>query len=483
MTNNPSNPGGPKRTGFTNISSYLQANSKNRLGQIIGSNIGNAAKQVQTGLGTATDEFNKGAEAGNLATDANKAAREAVLGRIATMGSNTPEVSDQEADQFKTYLAGQYKGPTSLQNEDKLTQAAQRAQALGKSVGSQQGQTGLLQQFVGNPQYTAGQQKLDATLLGQQSAPLREAKQKTMGLTQNVGRESQRAGAKASQYKFDASKFGKETGEAIQGQKTSVVDPLTGRVTTLTDEQNEAIKRIKAGAPKGEFTEADAKMLGLTPGQNLYDINIADELAKVEAPTISGLASDEDRAKIMALAKLSGQDPAKFLEGFDPKAAKFDPNKLVKLRDDFGDVVKYRGDASKAAQDRTVLDLSGSITSPEVNPFIGNKNLNITDPDFSWMKNPGEFKEIPLGVAEQRVNKTDQRFTTEILPKLYKQITKQDPPANLTLADFDKIPMVEFEYIKPLKLARQYGAVIDYAKKQLAGERAKLPTGTQVKIV
>lgn len=415
MANNPSNPRG---SGFTNLSNYLQANQQNRLGSSIGAGITSSANQASQGLQQASQDFQGAAQRGQLATDANRQAREVVLGRLAS-GATTPP-TDQEVQQFGKYLGGQYAGPTALGNQFNLAQSANKAESLGRGLSTAEGRQGLLQQFVGAPQYTSGQQKLDNLLLGATGGKeLAQAKQKTVGLTNAVARESQRAASTAAQNQAAAQKFGEETKNQINAQKSTISTPLQQQLDAAQKAQQDAMARIQESAKTGQFTAQDMAMLGLTEGQNLYDVNVAQNLNPVINPTLGGLATDQQKAQLSALAKLSGQDVGQFYQGFDPNAQHVDVNKPVTLRNDFQDLLKSRGQELSRQADMGQVDLSKSYQQ------YGNR-FDPANPEYNWIVDPSQLKNATLGGAKEQVGAAANKFNTT-LNELYQEITGGQP--------------------------------------------------------
>lgn len=418
MTNNPSK---PKGSGFTNLSSYLQANKQNRLGTTIGAGIGSAANLASSGIQKATQDFQGAAQRGDLATDVNKQAREAVLSRIASGATTGP--NEQEVQQFGKFLGGKYAGPTALNNQFNLAQTANKAESLGRGLSSAEGRQGLLQQFVGAPQYTSGQQKLDNLLLGATGGKeLSEAKQKTVGLGQAVTRAGQQASATAAQKQAAAQKFGEETKGQIQAQKSTIATPLQMQLDAAQKSiygPGGALERIRESAKTGQFTADDLAMLGLQEGQNLYDVDISQQLNPILDPSLGGLATDQQKAQLAALAKLTGQDIGQFYQGFDPNAQKFNISKPVTLRDDFQQLIQSRGQELAKSADLGQVDLSKSFQQ------FGQR-LDPNNPEYNWIVNPDELKNTTLGGAKEKVTSAENKFN-KTLNELYSEITGGQP--------------------------------------------------------
>lgn len=294
-------------SGFTNLQRVMGANQGNQLGSTVAGGINNQSGQVKTNLNQATSNFNTASQAGRLDTDANKQAAQADID-----AANQGNVSDQQVQDFSRYKAGAYSGPQSLDNTDALQGQAQNAESLGQATGTSGGRNTLLQRFAGGNQggYTAGKQRLDSLLLGQDQNQLQNARRGTLGLTNQVNTQSNVAGQLAGQYANQAQDFG----TALKNQVGSNVDTsLTGLDTEV--QHAEADRQAKVAALQGAFTgsnpysQADATNLGLTSGEHLFNINPGQYLTENSLQANRGnVASAADYAKISALGKLGGTD-------------------------------------------------------------------------------------------------------------------------------------------------------------------------------
>lgn len=302
----PSNPNQQKGSGYTNIQRVLQANQGNQLGQAVGGGIEQAGQQAQNNLQNAQNQFQQQTNQNQFNTSGNKQLVQDVLAN--------PEqyVSGQQGSQFSKLITGQYGGPQGLQNSQQLQSQAADVNQLNQAIGSQGGKYGLLQRFVGNPQYTGGQQTLDALLLGQKGnqQDLIKARNATSGLYPQIQNSITGAQAQGQQ----ASNQAKQFGQGVQNQFGQTVGDINSKLqnTAFTSQQardkqyNDAIGRLQSGT----ITQADADLLGLTQGQQVTgDVlqNIGQYLQENPLKaSAQNVASAQDYARLNALQQLAG---------------------------------------------------------------------------------------------------------------------------------------------------------------------------------
>lgn len=360
--NNPTGvqPQQQKGSGFVNLDKILQANSGNNLAGAISGNLTQGAQQVQQGLGQVKNDFQQQANSNDLASDKNKQAVSDALKNIA--GGQT-DVSDPQATQFGTYLAGQYAGPKTL-DSTKTSQLGARGQELqdfGKSLTSGGDKTRLLQAFAGQGPYSYGQNKLDSLLLGQgpqAGQQLAQARQQTRGLTQQIGNEQQNAQQIAQLQQGKAQQFGQDVRGQVgldaagniadtgaipdflknldtraTGAQTKQAADLQGFQSLLQKIQDsrgiDPINQPNLSTQLSSYglSPDDERYLQRLQGQELYGATLnpsgSNFVQAADQASRSSIANAGDLAKAQALAKLSGTDFSKF--ALDPNAAKYDP--------------------------------------------------------------------------------------------------------------------------------------------------------------
>lgn len=304
------NPNQQRGSGYTNIQRIVQANSGNKLGQTIGGGIQQAGQQTQQQLGQAQQQFQQQTGQNAFDTEQNKQLVQQVLQdptKYAQTGSNNPE--SQAGSQFQKLISGQYQGPMALQGAEQLQSRAADVGQLGQALGSTGGRQGLLQRFVGNPQYQAGQQKLDTLLLGQTSGPqLAAAKRAALGL------QAQATGAIGGAQQMGQEQINKARGFG-QGVQQQFGDVVTGREQELSKQATEAqtardaqLSNIRQKLSTGELSKELADQLGVGGGGQLtYGV---DPTKFLQASTVKAseqnIASPEDYARFQALQKLAG---------------------------------------------------------------------------------------------------------------------------------------------------------------------------------
>ena len=310
------NPNSQRGTGYTNIQRLVQANSGNKLGQAVGGGIQQVGQQTKQQLNQAQQQFQQQAQQNQFNTAQNQQLTQNVLQdptQYTQFGLNTPE--SQQASQFQRLISGQYQGPQTLQNADQLQAQTQDATQLGQAIGSQAGRIGLLQRFVGTPQYKQGQQTLDALLLGQTGSPqLAAAKRSALGIQAQTGNALAGAQAIGQQFTNEAQEFGKN----LQGQVgQSVTDQdarLQQQATELQAQRDKDLENVRQQFSSGQLSSDMAAQLGINEGQKTYgiDANAFLNPSAIKA-SAQNVASEQDYARLNALRKLAG--------GFAPTSA------------------------------------------------------------------------------------------------------------------------------------------------------------------
>jgi len=306
------NPSAQRGSGYTNIQRVLQANVGNQLGQAVGGGIQQQAQQTQSGIQQAGQQFEQASQAANIATPERQQALQQILqDPTKYFGQNIGQDQMQQAAQAQQLVAGQYGGPTQLQNLGQLQSQVGAAQQLGQAVTSAGGQQALLQRFLGAPQYQAGQQAFDVALLGATGTPqLQAARRATFGLGRQLTGQETAAEQQAQQLTSQAQQAGQQAqqqlGQTITGEQTQ----LQQQAQQAQAARDAQVQALLQGVQSGQLTQAQADQLGLQAGQGLFNIGSAISNYLQEDPlkaTAQNIASTQDYAKLAALGQLGGQ--------------------------------------------------------------------------------------------------------------------------------------------------------------------------------
>tara|TARA_R110000868_G_scaffold66014_12_gene197050 strand:+ start:4977 stop:6365 length:1389 start_codon:yes stop_codon:yes gene_type:complete len=229
----------PKGTGFTNIQSIIKANQGNRLGSAVAGGVQNTANQARSNVQVAGQKFGQAVQANKfgeqdqaaatglinkaLGTSTQPAAPRSEL--VAASPPPAPQtLSEQDLTAAEKYRQGAYQGPQDVENAAQLVGQAQEAEDLGRLSGSSAGRQGLLQRFVGAPQYSFGQQKLDNLLLGADQGALRQARAATRGVSDQAVSAIEAARGQAQEAAGSNQRFGKLFGEQAVGAQKGITD-------------------------------------------------------------------------------------------------------------------------------------------------------------------------------------------------------------------------------------------------------------------
>jgi hypothetical protein len=299
-------------SGYTNIQKVLGANQGNKLGQAVGSGIQGQTQQAGQQLGQSQQNFQNQTNQNQFNTDANNQLVTNVLGnaaQYAPTGTNDPNA--QAGAKFQQLISGQYQGPMALDNSQQLQSQAQNVGQLGAATGSVAGQMGLLQQFVGGPQYTQGQQKLDQTLLGQTGgqdiANARRAALQLQGQTSGALSGAQEVG---KQQTNQATQFGQGVQDQFGNTVSTADTGLQTQAKQLQDARDAQYKKTVSDLQGGSVSQSEANLLGLTQGQQVTNDFLKNAGSYVtenaNKANQQNVASAADYAKMQALQKLGG---------------------------------------------------------------------------------------------------------------------------------------------------------------------------------
>lgn len=237
-------------TGFTNINKILNAGSGagQQLGNAIGAGVSNQAQGFSNNLSQAQNNFNT--QAGQNTYGANDQSNvtntiNSIIGPGSTQQSALTAGQNANAQQFQNYINGQYNGPTQLGSTQQLQNQAMNVQQLGQATQSQGGQQGLLQQFAGKGQYTAGEQGLDSALLGIQGQQgLQQARSATTGIQQQLGNATTQAQQAAQTAQGTNAVFGQN----VLGQLTTATQPIDQAAQVAANNQVQANQTLNTQA-------------------------------------------------------------------------------------------------------------------------------------------------------------------------------------------------------------------------------------------
>lgn len=340
-----------KGTSFTNINDIVAANRKNRLGQTVSGGVSNVIGQGQQQLGQAKTQFQDQAQKNALGTQEHQ---QQAKQTIEQAGSGTTQ---GDIDRFAQFRAGQYKGPTELQNKEQIIGQGQQIQGIANAAKGEQGRRGLLQQFVApDQQYTQGQQRLDNLLLGQTGGQaLRGARQAANQFNQQLIQADQSTQAQAKGLQEQARQFGLGVQKQLGEAETGLQSQLKSRAELEQKKTQDAYDALKVLLTKPPSVPNDGGVStmpvgGLRPKITQEQYNNAMEILSKNPELISGsiyglenyiaspetligqtvptatatnVAKEEDRQRALALAKLSGGAPT--LLGEETQIGDYDP--------------------------------------------------------------------------------------------------------------------------------------------------------------
>lgn len=304
------NPNKQQGTGYTNISQVVNANQGNKLGQTIGTDVQQSGQNAQNQVNQSQQQFNQQTQANQANTSENAQLAQNVLNNPTQYAQQTGQPG-QQAAQFQQLMSGAYQGPTGLSNAQQLQSNAQNVGQMGQALNSTGGRTGLLQQFVGNPQYNQGEQTLDSVLLGQSNAPqLAAAKQQALQLQGQTNNAISGAQATGQQQTQQSQQFGQALQNQFGQSVAGINSGLQQQAASAQQGANKQYQDTLAALKSGNITQQQAQLLGLTNGEQVTGNtlqNIGSFLQEnPQQATAQNVANQQQYAQLTALQQLGG---------------------------------------------------------------------------------------------------------------------------------------------------------------------------------
>lgn len=370
-----------------NIRQYIQANLPFR------AQAGGLAGAISERAEQRAGEVGRGVERGRQAFEAAARPIEEQVGErgreLIQTAFKDPQQLLQQQQQLQQFqqLRQQQLQPQIQQLAPGLQQAQQQAQMLqqqAQQAGGEAGRFQLLREQFGTPTYTTGQQRLDQLLL--QAAP-GQARQLQTRLGQLAGQAGQQIAGLQSEAAARRAALGQLAGqraEEIQtlferGAEAEGLETELGQrgYRDIQEDIQARLAAAQAGAPAEleqfrqrlatrELTPEDIQQLGLTAGQAIYDVDLAEFISPATAQaTVSGIMSPEEFARYSALQELTGATPFAAIE--EAQLGTYRPYEVAGVGA-LGEAIQRRGAQAESALGtlREAAGLPGLSADPEV---------------------------------------------------------------------------------------------------------------------
>jgi hypothetical protein len=278
-------------TGFVNLNQYLNANQNNDLANTVSSGLQGDVNSVNSGLQNAQSQFTNAADQGQLDTSANQQQANSILNNAQNATAGTP-LSSQDLSNWNNLTSGSYSGPQDLTNYglSNLQGQASGLQQAAAAGGTAAGRQGLLQDYVGGPGYTQGQQTLDNALLGASAGnQFNQARQAASGLTNTINQANTNDQNLAQTYTNQANQFTAANKAAANNALNNFNAGLTNDVTNANNAQNTAYQNLvsqlqnPSSLTAAQIAQLNAANpgLNLSQGENLYGVNLLNGIQPV----------------------------------------------------------------------------------------------------------------------------------------------------------------------------------------------------------
>lgn len=232
-----------------------------------------------------------------------------------TVSGAGQEMDDTAFNRFQNLLSGQEQYQAATPDFSQLENQISSFSIPNQGLDRQNARMELLRRtFGGNERYTTGQRALDDFLVaGSQEARqiMAEAPQRA---AQNLQNQLAAARTASEQERALLGQEGQSlqtrAQESVDAAQQSLLDQLEARKQGIADELGIA-PQLKEAVASGNVPQELLDQLGLEDNR-LYGVDVNEFLTA--APTLEGIATQEDLARAQALAKLEGTEQDIFLD-------------------------------------------------------------------------------------------------------------------------------------------------------------------------
>lgn len=325
-----SNPTATNSGQFTNLKSYLNANSgynkdNGGLAGQMTQKFQNQYNDVNNNLNQAYNQFDTQAKQNSVQYDPNFVSQTLQNPYQYTTQADTAATSQpantgtqqQQTDpyaQWNQYLNAQYKGPTAIDQDGQVKNQVNNYQNYANQAQTEAGRFSLLKNMFDNGNYSQGAQTLDNLFL--QDNPDQQAALQGFTTQANaLGNQYNQQVNNATTEAQNLTKQAQDTQDATRKALTDTInqyDPngtyVQGLVSGAQQDRGKKFNTLQTDLTNNAPTDQELKDLGLTRGIQTYGANAGDFLKYAESDPASyqNVLSGDDFNKVQALAKLAG---------------------------------------------------------------------------------------------------------------------------------------------------------------------------------
>ncbi len=372
---------------YANIQSYLDAN-----------------KDQGDGMGQkiATNITSKGDDASSKINTLSQKAPEVKAYDPNDVYNNLGSLTDDQKNTYRTQkTTGGYTGPDTVEKVDGYAdtqKAATSTAQMAKNAGTEYGQQQLLRDTYARPSYSAGENRLDQALL--QGSPnskqaIASASSKYSDLDSLFNNAATNLGGSINNANSQSLANKQNIATAEQSQWNNLINPIQTRADQMNRDNPALINRVTQDASDEKLSDETLSLLGLSPGQKLYDMNLKNYInPNYTQLGLNEAANSQERSKYQALVDLVGDTSRNQItaNGMEVKPVSFNKDQFDK---DF---------AGKQAEMNNLLKNTN---------FTGRQQAEENGARYDWSADANVADYLARGSDSFHVNGGADHFTTD----------------------------------------------------------------------
>ena len=404
----------PQRAGvpgsqFSTLEKFFEANKGGEFGTNVGAKVQGDINQATTGVSNAVTGIK------------DQIGQSGVVASTADIQNQVVNPTEANIAKYNQMINSNYSGPNSLYESDlgkQVQGGLNTAIQTANATQSMAGRENLLDKYYGNPNYTQGMKTMSAALLNRSNtfdpnvfksqadklAPQLQTTEKDIANTVAARKAEVDRTRDQARTAIGLDESGNVSGGALGALQSGI----NKKVQDWNTEQSNKYNALSNAVSSDNFNAQDLAALGLSGGQNLYNLNLGQYLNKGGQADKYSVMTPDDFLRETILEKMAGLTP-NFVDPNNAALVGKGPQQAEFNKDQFN--------ADFTSQDNAYKSQSGAIDSEIAKQTAilndAKSKMNQTDP-FSPQNYPYrgamQAAQKALDAANAQKSELDKQF-------------------------------------------------------------------------